>query len=469
MVYVTTSTSDATHSPQSTILNGIQANVPPATGSTAIAQTAADDQLRPGGRASRHHAGHPAPSRDPADGWRGQHGKLRASAPGSGNWFSLKGDANFPKPTGGGTVNTTAMPIPSGVKLYAIGLGSGTDVDHGRLDSVTAGSGGSIYVVGDLSGPQFYDLEKVYLQILMETFGQSMITDPTFIIQPGQTHEFYFDLLRGDVGGTVVVFDYNGERLPFFLVAPNGEVLNVPVIPAGYQSRWGSTSTTRFLEFKVPQLQPSRYAGTWKVVIQHDGRICISNARFPGTPSRGGGVKPQPGFLPSDCRGSKSPVRYGISIAAGSNFRLQAYVTPGTLHVGDPILLTGVVTEAGLPVLGCKVTVRAQSPGGTAWGPITLYDDGAHNDTDPNDPESMLMASSTHESPATYTFTFHAEGKSHDKEPAVRELVRSKYVTPKYDQPGGPAGGGPTGDCCDKLLRAIERQTALLEQIAGKK
>jgi hypothetical protein len=42
-------------------------------------------------------------------------------------------------------------------------------------------------------------------------------------------------------------------------------------------------------------------------------------------------------------------------------------VTPGPVNVGDPILLTGVVTEAGLPVTGCTVTVKAVSRDGQRW------------------------------------------------------------------------------------------------------
>jgi hypothetical protein len=126
-------------------------------------------------------------------------------------------------------------------------------------------------------------------------------------------------------------------------------------------------------------------------------------------------------------------------------------------------------------VLGCNVTVKAQSPSGTVWPALKLYDDGAHTDTDKDDGEYANTFTHTSEA-GTYTFTFRAEGYSHDAEPVVRELVRSKYVTPKYDGGGtdghGGGGTGPGGgddECCRKLLRNLEEQTALLMKIAGKK
>jgi hypothetical protein len=433
MVLVTSATSDATHERQSVIVSNVQTQVPPPVGNTAIASgcmTSFDEMAKP--RATTPAILHKAAVllTDGKDNTAFEH------PPASNNWFSLKGDNGFAKPNGG-IVDTSQMPVPGGVKFYAIALGTGTDVDKSRLDLVTAATGGSFSVIGDLTGPQFYDLEKRYLQILMEVTGSSMITDPSFTISPGQVHEFFFEILRGDIGGTVVMFDFDGARLPFVLIAPNGEVLDVTSVPAGYQTRIGSTHTTRFIEFRVPALQPNRYAGTWKVVVLNNGKVCFGDFDIREN-------KPRPGFLPAKCQPSRTPVRYGISIAAGSNFRLQAYVTPGPVYVGDPILLTGVVAEAGLPVLGCNVTVVVTSPNGVVWPTMKLYDDGGHNDTDKNDGEYANTFTKTFEG-GTYTFTFRAEGKSHDKEPVVRELQRFKMVTPKYQGP-------PEGDhCCQKL------------------
>lgn len=99
------------------------------------------------------------------------------------------------------------------------------------------------------------------------------------------------------------------------------------------------------------------------------------------------GQEKELGFLPRNCGESKDPVDYGFVIGVGSNFRLDAYLTPPPLRVGDPIRLTAVPSEAGLPVTGCTVTVDVTSPSGAAWSGIVLFDDGAHEDGDPADGE----------------------------------------------------------------------------------
>src|SRR5438034_11257525 len=127
----------------------------------------------------------------------------------------------------------------------------------------------------------------------------------------------------------------------------------------------------------MPAKEPGRYAGRWKVVVQHRGMICRGH---PDPESK------QPGFLPRDCGGTKDPQLCGIAIGVGSNFRMFPFVTPCPVYVGDSILLTALVSEAGLPVTGCSVTVEATSPGGSVWN-LTLSDDGMHLDGGPDDGE----------------------------------------------------------------------------------
>jgi hypothetical protein len=171
----------------------------------------------------------------------------------------------------------------------------------------------------------------------------------------------------------------------------------------------------------------------------------------------------QLGFLPRDCGKTRSPVEYGFAIGVGSNFRLQAWVTPGEVKVGEPIRLTGVTTEAGLPVTGCTVTVDAVAPNGQAWPGNVLRDDGAHHDGDADDGEYARLFTATAQA-GTYTFRFRATGYTRDGEAVVREAVRSKYVTgpvrePPVVGPGG-GGGGVGEECCRRLVALLERALA---------
>ncbi len=240
-------------------------------------------------------------------------------------------------------------------------------------------------------------------------------------------------------------------RLPFWCLSPLGEIVDASIVPPGFQLRSGFASEARFLEFKMPPNQPNRYAGTWTVVIQHQGRVCFGTPQSKphtdtstkathtatATASTHSVVttKIPPGFLPRECKPTKDPVLYGIAIGVGSNFRMQPYVQPGAVYVGDPILLTAVITEAGLPVIGCKVTVTATSPTNDVWT-MKLFDDGAHSDGGPSDGEYANNFTHAYEA-GTYHFVFHATGYSRDGQPVVREVMRDKVVQEKPTTTGG--------------------------------
>lgn len=382
--------------------------------------------------------------------------------PDDGNFYSVEGiQALNPTPPPP-TVPTLSFAPPGDVKVYAVGLGTGQDIDTHQLQTLSSGAGGQ-FLVADPTKPEVtFQLMKYFTQIYMDMVDFATISDPQYVINPGETQKIQFTLLRGDMGALVVIYDLQGTRLPFFLESPNGEIVDANFVPPGFQLRSGFTHTARFLDFRLPPGEPDRYAGQWNVILRHDGQDCRGDPRKKDGP---GAL----GFRPSECRKTKAPIHYGIAIGAGSNFRLQPYVTPSPVNVGDPILLTGVVTEAGLPITGCTVTVDAVSPVGQTWT-LTLKDDGAHQDGDADDGE--YAAAFTHTAVAgSYVFTFRATGRSRDNEPVVREATLSKYVT-GWLRPPPPAGSDPGGrddECCKKLVGLIEREIRLLEIIAKEK
>ena len=67
-----------------------------------------------------------------------------------------------------------------------------------------------------------------------------------------------------------------------------------------------------------------------------------------------------------------TPLLYGIAIGVGSGFRILPFVTPGPVYVGDPILLTALISEAGLPIRGCTVTVEATRARGNDFLAVAL-------------------------------------------------------------------------------------------------
>ncbi len=377
--------------------------------------------------------------------------------PADNQYYSLSTQARDPA-NPSAFIPTNRFTPPAGVKIYAVGLGTGQDIDTAQLSALSSGAGGYFGAVDPTQPALTYRLQKFYTQIYMDLIDTAVIVDPTNTILPGQQHIIDFDVLQGDVSAMVVLFDLNGIRLPFWLETPGGEIIDASFVPPGFQLRSGSTETSRFLDFLLPWGDPKRYAGRWHLVVRHDGRACR------GKPN---GRSHDLGFLTEECRSSKKPIDYGFAIGVGSNFRLQAYVSPGLVKVGDPIRLTGIPTEAGLPVTGCTVTVDVVGPGGQTWSGLVLKDDGAHDDGDPDDGEYARKFSQTAVA-GSYTFTFRATGYTRDGEPVQRETVRSKYVEGTIPEPpnhGGPDHRPGSDECCKRVVSLLERDSRLLEAI----
>lgn len=345
-------------------------------------------------------------------------------------------------------VATTPLPVPADMKIYAIGIGD--DIDVGRLGTLATSTGGTFLHAHEFSGADYFSLEKHFTQVYMEAVNYAVISDPVFTILPGETHQFEFEVLNGDKSAMVVIYDKDFLRIPFMVLTPTGELIDLLNVPAGYQIRPGISPTARFIEINMPQGEPERYAGTWKVLVKHDKKACyIRSGSQTFTLSSAQQAK--------ECKENyDQPILYGIAIGVGSNFNMIPFVTPGIVHVGEPIQLTAMVSEFGLPVTGCTVTVVATKPDGTQSTHI-LADDGVHGD-DLADDGTYGLAYIHTSLEGTYTFVFTCTGYSRDGKPVKRESVRSKFVEGHVPLiPDRPVGGNDTpgaGDdkCCRQNL-----------------
>jgi len=369
--------------------------------------------------------------------------------PGDGVTYSLLG--------GDGA---TALPIPADKKIYAIGIGD--DIDIGRLSQLATSTGGVFLQAREFSGADYFSLEKHFTQVYMEAVNYATISDPVFQINPGETQYFEFEVLNGDKSAMVVIYDKDDIRIPFFITSPSGEMIDMLTIPAGYQVRPGISPTARFIEVIMPQGEPQRYAGTWKVQVKHDGRAC-SYATPTFNPKASSFAASQesfdagqfgPGFQPTTCKVSGDPILYGIALGVSSNFGMIAFVTPGIVNVGEPILLTGMLSEYGLPVTGGTINITAVKPDGTVTY-HTLYDDGNHLDDQANDGTYAFNYPYTTMA-GTYAFTFSSTATARDGKQVKRELVRSKYV--QGNEPlipttttGITGGGASSNECCTRV------------------
>jgi von Willebrand factor type A domain-containing protein/HYDIN/CFA65/VesB family protein len=372
-----------------------------------------------------------------------------------------------------GENDTLPVPVPPGVSLYGVGIGE--DVDIARLAQLCPTTGGQYLHVRDFSGRDFFKLEKHFTQIYMAVRGNmEQLLDPTTRIQPQDRHEHPFEVLRGDVSIMVVIYDRDFVRLPFYLQTPRGETIEPGSIPSEFQIRPGITDTARFIELRLPQGQFNRYAGTWKLVVSHDGMLCRApgvpaGARWLKEPSQtivGAGKEAKTlkfsfGFKPEKCDdGTKEPVMYGFVIGVGSNFRMAPFVEPSVKRVGEPIQLNALVSEFGLPVTRCDVTVTATTPSGDTHT-LNLRDDGTHRDNEENDGDYGGAYTYTNQE-GMYEFLFRARGRSRDGEPVLREATLSKYVEGR--KKFFPPNGGKTDD---KYYGRVERWLRVLAYLLG--
>lgn len=354
-----------------------------------------------------------------------------------------------------GEDGTTALPTPTGKRIYAVGIGDSIDV--GRLSILAQATGGEFLHVHSFSGLDYFKLEKHFTQIYMDSVDLAVISDPTFYINSSETHKHDFDVLRGDLSFMIVIYDRQGVRIPFYLKAPNGEIVDLTSIPSGYQIRPGITNTARFLEVKMPQGEPTRYAGKWQVVVFHDSFACFARNSVNDPDFKEFSF----GFRPGNCKEYDKPILYGISIGVGSNFRMTPFVQPGIIKMGEPIALNALIGEFGLPVLNCDVTVDAKAPDGMVTHHV-LKDDGNHSDDDADDGNYGRIYTLTGIEGA-YEFTFRAYGFSRDGEPVVREAVRSKYVEGRVPLiPTAPNDGRQPDECCNKITRILWITTTMV-------
>jgi hypothetical protein len=366
-----------------------------------------------------------------------------------------------------GEDNATPLPAPTNTRIYAVGIGD--SIDTGRLGQLAQATGGAFLHVLEFTGNDFFKLEKHFTQIYMDTVDLATIQDPVTTIVAGAQHVIPFEVLRGDVGCMVVVYDRDGIRIPFFLTTPAGETIDLTAVPSGFQIRPGITNTARFVEIKFPLNEVIRYAGTWKLIVTHDGRACFTKGRqdvlthshyteFPAY------VYDQNdfgfGFQPTTCKPWGEPIMYGFAIGVGSNFRMHPFVDPAVVRIGEPLQLIAEVRELGFPVTSCSVTVDSRAPDGATHS-FTMGDDGLHEDGAASDGDYGHRFLQTYME-GTYEFVFRATGYSRDGEPVFREAVRSKYVEGR--EPLVPVDVSTTHDdeCCRQNERWLRIGATLL-------
>jgi len=122
--------------------------------------------------------------------------------------------------------------------------------------------------------------------------------------------------------------------------------------------------------------------------------------------------------------------------AVGSDYRMKASLTQGTISVNQPIHLGAELTEAWWPAPNAAVSVDITKPDGSVVN-RNLFDDGLHGDGEAGDAIFGVDFTDTSQK-RYYEFLFRGTGLTERGETIVREELLAKYVVGPRDEIPSP-------------------------------
>ena len=353
------------------------------------------------------------------------------------------GEDNTPYPTASGDITLGTLSVPAGIGIHALCLGTAANTDLGILTNIAASTGGTAMSSDNVTALGIFDIEKFFLQTATTILGGVTTLDPVSRIYPGQEQVWQVPLIPADKAVSFVLMYKNGV-LPYVIEAPDGTLYPTGSPPAGFGQSLHEPPNARIVRLQLPTAESHRYAGIWKVRVYHSGKLIGAQ----GEETR---------LAASHSMAIGGPVDYALAVSVFSNLRLLGYVSPQPLYLGDPITVTAVLSEEEIPITGATVDVNIRFPDATTYRSLHLYDDGAHNDGDPNDGVYANDFTETLQE-GHYQFAYHAFGQSAREGDFVRETFVGQYVTQpgripddERDDPRGDDGREGI-DCCIWLV-----------------
>ncbi|MCH8060931.1 MAG: VWA domain-containing protein [Chloroflexi bacterium] len=363
-------------------------------------------------------------------------------------------------------------------RLYTIGFGRPSDVDHPLLDALASQTGGAFY---DVTGPTFDPaawspataLQEAYKAILVDTLNLQTGVDPLGVIDAGQLVSKKIMINEND---RIVSFylswaTHQQGRLGLTIRSSDGAVL--PSSGTGLRVHEGETYRILTVQQAFLELQGKVGTNPWTIEIDTGGL------------------------------GDGEREHYQYSVLIDSGLLMQTAVEPALFTTGDTVTLTAKLTDRGEPILGvtdvqvtftgpedglgnwfAKNTVTQAEleripkkveeetlpdlvrkfrflresrsvalPGRTAPRTLKLYDDGTHGDAVAND--GVYTAQFEVMKEGTYSFHFQSVGADGGKASFQREAKFDKYV---------PVKVAPDGIDLDvKSVSPVERGPGRLE------
>lgn len=324
-----------------------------------------------------------------------------------------------------------------GENVFAIGLGTASQIRPAALDALTNGTGGYLLMTGNLSADDTFLLSKYYLQILAGVNNNEIVLDPEGYLRLDTETRIPFDVTDSDIEITAAVLARVPQAIDLALETPDGTVIDSST--AGFEPtidyRVGTESV--HIRASLPQVVDgaSVHGGRWHMLLGLHEKYANERPILTHVPER------------------RSPhgLKYSANVQTYSNLRFRTTVLQDTYEPGAALTLRARLTEYDVPFEGyADVRSELVRPDGTEK---TLVLDRAD--------AGVYEAAVTADEAGIYQFRTVAEGRTTREEPFTREELSTAPVwMGGVDVTGSRDGDGGRDELC-RLSKCLVESDAL--------
>ena len=314
---------------------------------------------------------------------------------------------------------------------------------------LTNGTGGYVYLTGELNDDLYFRLAKYFLQVLAGVTNEDIVVDPQGWLLPGEKRSIPFDLSETDISGDVILLSPAPWTMRFWLETPNGQQIT-PADAAGLpalQYVSGQHSAYYRASLPLPVGPDGAREGAWKAYLEVNEDLF---KRY---------VSSLEGQEAERDRVRAHGIRYSVNVHSYSNLHMRARLSQGGFVPGSTLFIRAVMSEYGLPM-----TARADLRGAVTWpdGSAAVLD---LAETEPGVFETELHAGQ----PGVYVVRVVAEGRTLRGRDFTREQTLTGAVWQGGERPTDadqprPGDGHGRGDLC-RLLHCLLSQQDFVDYL----
>lgn len=313
------------------------------------------------------------------------------------------------------SVSTAIAPYSS--HIYAIGLGTSTNVSAGTLGAIA----NYMLITGDITtNEQRFRLTKYFVQILAGITRTAIVVDPQGELLLGTEHRIPFTVADGDVSIDVIALCPLAFLLDMRLEAPDGTIVDRATMSPNVSSFVGGEDA--FLRMMLPAI-PGQAAGThggeWTAILGISRRGL--SELWQQLDVKATRVSTNLSMLRK-----LTSLPYSLVVQSYSNLLLEVDVTQNSVNPGEILRLYARLSEYTVPVQGTgTVFVEVTDPHeGVSYVALTEHQPGAFTGSYATTVQGI------------YRCRFRAGGYTPRGQPIQREETRTAVVWRRLTQAG---------------------------------